>query len=648
MIPTSANRSIEGHLSGEKIAMTVDSRAMAHIMSLLTRMYSDPEAAIIREYSTNAHDSHVEANQTRPIEVRTPTALSPYLTITDFGVGLSVDDIHNLYSQYGASTKRGTNDATGMLGIGSKSALAYTSQFTVQGIKDGVKVTVAVSRDEDGSGQMHIIDTQATQEPNGVEVTIPARTGPIEQKAYEFFSYWPKGSVLLNGQEPPSVFENSVLRISEDLAVVNGNFGRFSHSGRSCVVMGNVAYPAGDALSWIGLPWNHNVVARVPIGSLDFAPSREALEFTARTSQALERIAQEVKAQLSDAAKRTVAAAPSAPEAFKLRRELEWALSEPVFYRGEPVPESIALPAGSAGTPAQSYRYTKKTMATSTKGYGQGLIFVTDYAEASLTVTQKKKMLRWKEQNSRSETHFMLIDGPFTTKWIDSAQFVSWRDIQAIKLPKRPRSVSGASGRLAGSYDLVVRGASSAAVGYPSDGQIYRASEIAADKIAMNLPVFYFRGNSFTGRKLAGDFSSKDFTLFCLPANRIDKFVRDNPNAREATSYVRGQIAKAVEALSADEKRAHSMSPAVRSRLLRYRDSVSAIKDPKIVEGVRLAQIDTTPVDTLLQRAKERHVPVAEAPACNPLADYRLLFGVPDAGVEHCIVYMNAIYESKR
>jgi len=41
----------QGSLGGEKVAMTLDQNSTAHLMSLLTNLYSDPLLAIIREYS---------------------------------------------------------------------------------------------------------------------------------------------------------------------------------------------------------------------------------------------------------------------------------------------------------------------------------------------------------------------------------------------------------------------------------------------------------------------------------------------------------------------------------------------------------------------------------------------------------------------
>src|SRR4051794_3841103 len=124
MLADKSDIQIESTVTGDRVPMTLDETALVHIMSVLTNLYSDPEYAIIREYATNAWDAHIEAGILRPIEVVTPTDLSPYLSIQDWGVGLDKDGIERIYSKYGASTKRESNDFNGQLGMGCKSALA--------------------------------------------------------------------------------------------------------------------------------------------------------------------------------------------------------------------------------------------------------------------------------------------------------------------------------------------------------------------------------------------------------------------------------------------------------------------------------------------------------------------------------------------
>src|SRR4051794_1315710 len=122
MLADKSDLQIESTVSGNRVAMTLDETALVHIMSVLTNLYSDPEKAIIREYATNAWDAHIEGGILRPIEITTPSDLAPFLTIQDYGIGLDEDGIRRIYSKYGASTKRESNDFNGQLGMGCKSA----------------------------------------------------------------------------------------------------------------------------------------------------------------------------------------------------------------------------------------------------------------------------------------------------------------------------------------------------------------------------------------------------------------------------------------------------------------------------------------------------------------------------------------------
>jgi sensor histidine kinase regulating citrate/malate metabolism len=103
-----------GELGGVKHAMSFDENSVAHLMSVLTDLYSDPELAVIREYSTNALDSHIAAGVDRPIEITLPNGLSPFFKIRDYGTGMDASDIETIYSKYGASTKRESDTQVGM------------------------------------------------------------------------------------------------------------------------------------------------------------------------------------------------------------------------------------------------------------------------------------------------------------------------------------------------------------------------------------------------------------------------------------------------------------------------------------------------------------------------------------------------------
>lgn len=281
--------------ASEVKTMGIDVHSTAHIIGLLTDLYSDQELAVIREYSTNAADSHSQSGQTRPIEVSFPVdnQLDAQFVVQDWGLGLSKDDITEVYSMYGASTKRDTNDATGMLGLGSKSGLTYAVSFTVDATKDGWRTIATVTRGETGVGEIQILLHQETDGPNGVKITIPVENGfSFGQKATDFFFYWRDGNVLTNGEAPLTIDDDEEwTQIDPD--VYTKAYNGYRNSGVSKIVMGGVPYPLEKEV----YP-RTAVVAFVPIGAVDFVPAREALLFNDLTEEVVDDICDFVTVQV--------------------------------------------------------------------------------------------------------------------------------------------------------------------------------------------------------------------------------------------------------------------------------------------------------------------------------------------------------------
>jgi hypothetical protein len=223
MIPNGATTTLESTMTPEAtIGMTIDEGAMAHIMSVLTDLYSDPIAAVIREYSTNGYDAHIESGYTGPIMVSLPSEYAQTFSVRDYGAGLDLDDLYRIYSRYGASTKRESNDVVGMLGLGCKSGLTFTNQFSIVSVKNGVQITALVYLQENGVGAIDVVDTKATTEPSGVLISIPVDHShrAFHDRAAAFFRFWPKGTVLVDGQEPKSFFdEDGWMKVNDSTYV---------------------------------------------------------------------------------------------------------------------------------------------------------------------------------------------------------------------------------------------------------------------------------------------------------------------------------------------------------------------------------------------------------------------------------------------
>jgi len=128
---TEANVLLDGQ-SKESIGMSLDLDSAQVLMQMLSKnLYSDDIGSAIRECASNALDSHRRAGVDTPIIVsfKSSTAYNYEFCVEDFGIGLDDDDVRNIISKYGKSTKRESNTELGMMGLGFKAPLAYSSSF---------------------------------------------------------------------------------------------------------------------------------------------------------------------------------------------------------------------------------------------------------------------------------------------------------------------------------------------------------------------------------------------------------------------------------------------------------------------------------------------------------------------------------------
>lgn len=199
---------VEGDLVyAEEIDMNVDPspKASAIMLRSLIDQYSNPHAAVLRELTSNAWDSHKEAGQTRPVEVSLPSMLSPRFVVEDFGTGMTREEMGQ-FGQFIRSTKNDSNNSIGGWGLGSKSPLALSSEYTVASVKDGLRNVAVVGRRADGTPYMGFITAEGTptDAPNGVKITVPISSTHEFQYAIDrgMFLGWEPGSILIDGVAP--------------------------------------------------------------------------------------------------------------------------------------------------------------------------------------------------------------------------------------------------------------------------------------------------------------------------------------------------------------------------------------------------------------------------------------------------------------
>lgn len=281
---------IESHGFGEAQDYHIVNNA--HAFKILSSgLYSDKIAAVLREIACNAADAHIAAGTPDlPFEVHLPSRLVPKFYIRDFGPGLSPDEIRSLYTTYFASSKQQSNDFTGAFGLGSKSPFAYTDSFTVISAHDGVETTYFASLGTNGAPTISKVNERPVSDewPHGLKVAMPVRSGDyheFQQKAQEIYRWF---------RVPPNMVSSSPIRPIEYLIDTPEVAILKSHAIGLSVVMGNVNYPVPHAEAHsegVNCKWATSMhsVLRLPIGAVDVAASRESLEFTPKTRQAIQK-----------------------------------------------------------------------------------------------------------------------------------------------------------------------------------------------------------------------------------------------------------------------------------------------------------------------------------------------------------------------
>ena len=251
-------------------------RSSQKAFQILSSLYSDKPLAIVRELGCNAMDSHIASGQPNlPFAIHIPNALEPWLTIQDFGTGISHEDIYNIYSVYFASTKTNTNTQVGMLGLGSKSPFCYTDNFTITSVHNQVKRIYNAYFNQQGMPTISLASQENTKDANGVAIQIPIKNNDIGNfnhsvfKAFRFFD------------TKPTISGGTIDWT--DVPDFEGTFWKsYSKLNTSYAVMGGVTYPIDiykvDSEHY-DIARKAGLVIHFNIGELDVTPSRESLMY---------------------------------------------------------------------------------------------------------------------------------------------------------------------------------------------------------------------------------------------------------------------------------------------------------------------------------------------------------------------------------
>jgi hypothetical protein len=273
-----------GNFEESKFSIEASSKAF---FILSDGLYSNKVLAVIRELSTNAYDSHVEAGKKDvPFDVHIPTQLKPVFFIRDYGTGMSHEDCMQLYTTYFRSTRNNSNDAVGCLGLGSKAPFAYCDSFTVESYVDGTYRLYTAYKNEDGNPVFSLMNETSTSEPNGIKVSINVNSYDISRfhseahKVYEYFNTKPN----FLAYKPDYAKANKIL--------AGSNWYFDDNLDDNLIIMGQIAYPIdvnqlrSNNVSDPRCKFIENSSGLrifMNIGDVDITPSRESLSYSKET-----------------------------------------------------------------------------------------------------------------------------------------------------------------------------------------------------------------------------------------------------------------------------------------------------------------------------------------------------------------------------
>lgn len=661
MIPnTTADVQVSSNIKGASGQFTVDENSLGKIMSVLTNLYTDPEGAVVREYLTNALDSQIEAQENdpsyiwRPIEVTTPSHFSKEYKVRDFGIGMSVDDIKDIYSKYGKSTKESSNSVTGMLGLGSKCALTYTGQFTITGFKNGVRTIATVSINEDHIPEFSILDTRATDEPNGVEISVPVRDrNSFVEKTEKFLKWWKPGQVLVNGREP---VHHGLTEVKSGVFLIERDPNSYRYdTPQSYVIMGNVPY-AVDAeyvdehlrSAYLGF------AAYVDMAAVDFPPNRERLMYNTRTKKAVQAISEGLFEAILDERVKGIIDAPDFRTAWARMTALESHFSnhpkaKALKYKGHAFPGRVEAEHMELDWDWQGHGQIAERKWLNVAGAMAGTLIVTGVTQGTKPTSYfKKKVKHYIDVNDIDAGDAVLVDADIDNVWFD---WIPRIDAQSIKDLKLPKNAGPAGPRVDAPYEFYTVDSKGNVTHDEQTTVLVPAGKVLCHISPQDMKDTY-RKSGIQASTFAGLLGEK-YVLVVMGKNRFEKFLRTHKSipAREA---VQKQIDEYIASASNAEYLIGKLSYGEQEFMKSV--AYANINDPDLADLAKTVQDKSftanyekaSNLHTMARRADcVTTLPEKKNVKGNPAKRYPLIDKCGGRSLKHMVIYINAVYAAE-
>lgn len=274
---------------------------------LSSGLYKDKITSITRELISNAYDAHIAAGIDQPIEVCLPSEIDHNIYFIDHGIGMSEEQIMNMYTTYFDSDKTDTNEQIGGFGLGSKSPFSYTNSFMVTSSKDGMKKQFLCFVNEEGP-QI----TKLKEEPcneTGTTVSFVVKTlGYYSDKSLfrdavrRIQNYnWDKPNLIkVNDESYFTDYEvHPVIEGVEGVYIKKHSYENNALRVRVGIFWYDVDASMLDEKASEIAKCLKNIIIDLNIGDIDLIASREGISYTKRTIEFLSKKVIEVQKKIA-------------------------------------------------------------------------------------------------------------------------------------------------------------------------------------------------------------------------------------------------------------------------------------------------------------------------------------------------------------
>lgn len=235
-------------------AMQIDPEQGVKLSIIISGMYSK-DYSCVREYISNGKTASHRAGVNKPVEVNLSTFgdNDQFVTITDYGTGMTLEDMKRDLLWLGRSTSDLETDSAGGFGIGAKSGLSVTPQFHISSTKDGVTTNIQIKRDENGISTTLLGQGEAHPDEHGTTVTLPLSqtqmNSMISSIKENLVPFYPEDEVLffIDGVKIDSGHALVGRRVKDVIISTDGqvSYSRWQQHGHNEPTVENYAIVAG-------------------------------------------------------------------------------------------------------------------------------------------------------------------------------------------------------------------------------------------------------------------------------------------------------------------------------------------------------------------------------------------------------------------